>query len=127
MAKRVDNPLEAPFDFGLVNYVKHPSNPDYVVFRFKDENRATYFEAKLKENNIWYEKDQELHEGKVATKMIYLFGIHADDYKKVSRLNYDTEAANRTYLIKNNAFRWILLIVVGLFVGLAIVGAIIGD
>lgn len=126
MAKRVDNPLEAPFDFGLVNYVKHPTNPSYIVFRYKDKNRADFFETKLKENNIWFEKDQQMQEGKVSSKIVYLYGIHVDDYKKVSKLNYDTEAANRSYLIKNNGFRWILLIVVGMFVAAAIVGAIIG-
>ena len=43
MAKPVDNPIDTGIDLGFVNFIKHPSDPSYVVFRFKDEKRADYF------------------------------------------------------------------------------------
>ena len=123
MAKPVDNPIDTGIDLGFVNFIKHPSDPSYVVFRFKDVKRADYFEKVLTEQKIWFEKG----EGDRKGKPMYLFGVHKDDYNKVQKLNFETEAANRSFFIKNNWVRWILLIVVGAFVALAIAGAVFGE
>lgn len=121
MAKPVDNPIDTGIDLGFVNFIKHPSDPSYIVFRFKDAKRADYFEKVLKEQKIWFEKG----EGDRKGKSMFLFGVHKDDYNKVQKLNFETEAENRTFFIKNNWVRWILLIIVGAFVAVAIAGAII--
>ena len=50
MAKQVDNPVDNVVDLGLVNYVQHPSNPNYIVYRFVDPERAASFEKEL---SVW--------------------------------------------------------------------------
>ena len=46
-------------DLGFVNYVQHPENSNYSVFRFYDDNRAASFELALTEQKIWFEKAEE--------------------------------------------------------------------
>ena len=121
MAKPLDNPIDSGIDLGFVNFIKHPSNADYVVFRFKDKNRADYFEKELKTLKIWFEKGEEDRKG----KPLYMFGVHKDDFSRVQKLNFKTEAEHRSFIIKNNFFRWALLIFVGSLILLAIVGYII--
>lgn len=68
----MENPVDHTLDLGLVNYLQHPSNPSYIVYRFPDKERAASFEIELKNNSIWFEKDEENKRGKVYT----LFGVH---------------------------------------------------
>jgi hypothetical protein len=116
----MDPGVENIVDIGLVNYVKHPTNPNFMVFRFVDKKRAEAFEQALKANNIWFEKAEE--QGR--TRYYYLFGIRNRDYKKVQAINFDVEGKNRSFIIKNNFLRWSLVV---FFFGLttfAIVGYI---
>lgn len=114
----MDHKVEHVTDLGLVNYVQHPTNSKYIVFRFADKARADDFELALKENDIWYEKSQE----KGRTRMFYLFGIHRKHYSLVQSLNFAVEAKHRKFIIKNGFLRWFLvLFTVGISV-LAIVG-----
>jgi hypothetical protein len=78
----MDNPVDHPFDLGLVNYTRHPENRDYVVYRFADENRAKAFEQALNENEIPFETDT--HEKKQV--IYYLFGIHKNYYKQTEKI-----------------------------------------
>lgn len=114
----MDNRVEHLTDLGLVNYVQHPSNPNYIVFRFADLNRANEFEKVLKENNIWFERNQE--QGRM--RMFYLFGIHYRDFKQVQAYNYAVEAKHRSFLIKNTLFRWLILLITIGICTLAIIG-----
>lgn len=103
----VDSKVENIVDLGLVNYVRHPSDPKYVVFRFSDEKRANDFEKELKANKIWYEKG----EGDTKNRTYTLFGIHNKHFNRVQRLNFLVEAKNRTFLIRNKVFRYALLLI----------------
>lgn len=105
-------------DLGLVNYIQHPTNPKYIVFRFAHEERANAFEEALSSNNIWFEKDQQ----QVKKRVFYLFGVHRNDYSKVQQINFNVEAMHRSFLIKNNFFRYFLLLFVFGVIGLAIAG-----
>lgn len=114
----MDNRVEHLTDLGLVNYVQHPKDPNYVVFRFADSDRADDFERILKDKGIWYERSQE--SGRM--RMFYLFGIHYRDFKTVQSINFAVEAKHRSFLIRNGVLRWfIVLFTVGLCT-LAIVG-----
>lgn len=114
MAGEVENIV----DLGLVNYVRHPSDPNYVVFRFADKNRADQFEIELTNKNIWFEKGQE--QSKV--KLYYLFGVNKRDFNTVQSINFTVEGKNRTFLMANRYFRWsVLLFSIGM-VSLAIFG-----
>lgn len=114
----MDSGVEHLTDLGLVNYVQHPTNPDYIVFRFADITRAETFERRLIEQGIWFEKGEETP----RTRTFYLYGIYKRDYNKVQQINFETEAAHRNFLIKNNFFRYFILIFMGIVIGLAILG-----
>jgi len=113
----MDSPIDNPFDLGLVNYVKHPTDPNYVVFRFADLRRAKDFEAALKAQNIWFEKGEEER----PARTYYLYGLRNLDFGKAQKINYDVEARNRTFIISNNFFRWALILIV---LGMVILGTI---
>ena len=114
----MDSGVEHLTDLGLVNYVQHPSNKDYVVFRFADIERAKSFKTALDENKIWYESSEDTP----RTKTFYLFGIHRRDYKKVQDINFNVEARHRSFLIKNNFFRYFVLIFVTATIVLGVMG-----
>ena len=105
--------LEHPFDLGMVNYHKHPTDSNYVVYRFKDVNRANYFEKALEAQKIWFERsDPEGDE-----REFYLIAIHKKHFNRVQRLNFETEGKFKKPLIKNGFFRYFfVLFMIGLIV-----------
>ncbi len=114
----MDNPVDHIVDLGLVNYVRHPSDSAYVVFRFADENRAISFEQELTDANIWFEKGSE----QKTTRLFYLFGIHKKDFKKVEKINFKVEALHKKPLIPFKILRYSLLLFSAFVMTLAIVG-----
>jgi hypothetical protein len=114
----MDNRVEHLTDLGLVNYVQHPTNSNYIVFRFADVARADEFEKILKENDIWFERSEEYG----RTRLFYLFGVHYRDFKTVQSFNFAVEAKHRSFLIKNALFRWIVVLFTLSLCTLAIVG-----
>ncbi len=105
-------------DLGFVNYVQHPENSNYSVFRFYDDNRAASFELALTEQKIWFEKAEEERKGKMVT----LFGIHNNDFKKAEKINYKVEAMHKKRLIPGRIFRTVLLLFSFTALTLAIIG-----
>lgn len=114
----MENPLDNIVDLGLVNYVRHPENPKYVVFRFADPHRAVSFEDELKNAGIWFEKGEE--QGR--TKNFILFGIHQHDFKKAEKINYRVEGKHKKPLIPFKMLRYPLMIFSGIVLFLAIMG-----
>ncbi|MCC5922550.1 MAG: hypothetical protein JJT77_02095 [Crocinitomicaceae bacterium] len=111
-------PVEHITDLGLVNYVPHPDNSNYVVFRFPDIERANDFEAALKAQNIWYERDQQ--QGR--TRMFYLFAVKQQHFKAAQKINFSVEAKHRKPMIGVPLFRWLVLLIPIALAVLAIVG-----
>ena len=107
----MENPVDHTLDLGLVNYVQHPSNPSYIVYRFPDKERAASFEIEMKNNSIWFEKDEENKRGKVYT----LFGVHKNDFKVTEQINFKVEAKHKKPFIPFKGFRFIVL-----FIGLGL-------
>lgn len=114
----MDNPVDNIVDLGLVNYVRHPTNPDYIVYRFGDQDRADSFEAALLEAGIEFERASE--DGR--TRTFHLFGIHKNDYKRTVKLNYIVEAKHKKPLIPFLGFRVFLLLFSAAALTLAIMG-----
>jgi hypothetical protein len=102
----MENPVDHTIDLGFVNYVQHPDNKNYVVFRFADNKRAVSFQESLSTQKIWFEKDEDVK----RNKPYYLFAIHNSDFKKVERINYDVEALHKKPIIPFKGLRWSLLI-----------------
>ncbi len=114
----MDNPIEQVIDLGLVNYIKHPDDPNYVVFRFADPKRAESFESELTRLDIWFEKGFEERKQRTYT----LFGIHKRDFKQVEKINYSVEAKHKKPFIPFKAFRWFLILVSAAAMTLAVLG-----
>lgn len=114
----MDNPVDSPLDLGLVNYVQHPENKDYIVFRFGDIERADSFQVELESRSIWFERGEEMK----RTRMIYLVGIHKNDFKRVERINYLVEAKHKKKLIPVAPLRYLILIISFAAMTLAIMG-----
>lgn len=105
-------------DLGFVNFVKHPTNDEYVVFRFADIERANSFEDRLTKAKIWFERAEE----KPRTVTFYMFGVHYRDFKKVQAMNFEVEGKHRSHLIKHRGFRYIFLFIVLAICVLAVIG-----
>ena len=118
MAKQVDNPVDNIVDLGLVNYVQHPTNQNYIVYRFVDPERAATFEKELTAATIWFEKDLESKRQKEYT----LYGVHKNDFKRTDKINFKVEGIHKKPLIPFKGFRYfIVLLGLGL-ITLAIIG-----
>ena len=114
----MDNPVDHIVDLGLVNYVKHPTNSNYVVYRFADTDRADSFRKVLEERGIWFEESTK--EGK--TLVYTLFGIHKNDFKKTERINFEVEAKHKKPFLPFKVFRYFVILISAIAMGLAILG-----
>lgn len=114
----MENPIDHPLDLGLVNYTKHPSNNDYVVFRFADKPRGDAFEAELKALNIWFERDSE----DSKTRTYHLFGIHKRDFNAAQKINFKVESKHKKPLIPLKSLRYSVVIFGMFMILLAIIG-----
>ena len=103
----MENPIDHNIDLGFVNFIKHPENENYIVFRFRDKNRANSFEKELRTSNIWFEKSESSNKGKTY----HLFGIHKYDFKKAQKINFKVEAKHKKRIIPGKIFRALILII----------------
>lgn len=116
--RKYDNPVDHKLDLGFVNYVQHPQNSEYIVYRFADEKRANDFEAELIIQKIWFEKGTE---EKRSVNYI-LFGVHKTDFKVAQKINYSVEGKNKKPFIPVAWLRYFLLLFSGIVLTLAIMG-----
>lgn len=116
----MENPVDHTLDLGFVNYVQHPENKDYVVFRFMDKNRADAYREALKEKDIWFEEASEPK----RTKIQYMFGVHHRDFKVAQQLNFKVEGEHKKPFIPYNGLRWLVIFFSLTAITLAIVGYI---
>ena len=114
----MDNPVDNVVDLGLVNYVQHPSNPKYVVFRFADIERANSYEEALTSSKIWFEKSSDFK----REKEYFLFGIHKNDFKKAEKINYLVEAKHKKPFIPFKILRYTIMIISAGILTIAILG-----
>ena len=101
----MENPIEH-LDLGFVNYTQHPSNPNYVIYRFTDQERANTFRKFLEEGNIDFEEDIE----EKRTQTYTLFAIHQKNYKKTMKMNFEVERIHKKPIIPFKILRWSVVI-----------------
>lgn len=106
------------FDMGLVNYRQHPTNVNYIVYRFKDIQRADTFENKLKEANLWYERSNPDEDEKV----LYMFAVEKKHFNKTQKINFQTEGKHKKFIIPHGLFRNLFVFIVMAIITLASVG-----
>lgn len=114
----MENPIDNVIDLGLVNYVAHPENKNYIVFRFADGERANSFEQLLVAEEIWFEKGEEEKRG----KHYFLFGLKNRDFKKAEKFNYIVEGQHKKPLIPFKGLRWGLIVFSGIVMTIALLG-----
>jgi hypothetical protein len=95
------------FDMGLVNYRQHPTNVNFMVYRFKDIDRANTFEELLKIEGLWYERADPMED----EPPIYLFAVEKKHFQKTQKINFTTEARHKKFLIANNPMRYLFVFV----------------
>ena len=105
-----------------INFQEHPTNRNLKVFFFSKAEHASYFESLLNENSIEYEKQIDSE----GDQRIY-YGIHISNFKVAKRLNYLTIGAFRSKFIPDLFFRYFLIVLSILVLGLAIAGALISE
>lgn len=104
--------------FGLINYRRHPKDPNYIVFGFDNKNDAAIFESELHKNKTWFEKDSE----ETKDGIIYLFAINESNLNEGTRANGIVMRANKKPLIKNQIARYSILIIMTVLIVIAIIG-----
>jgi len=114
----MENPLDSVIDLGLVNYVQHPTNPKYIIYRFPDKKRADSFQEELEKKGIWFERGEE----EKRSRTFHLIGIHQNDFKVTQRMNYLVEAKHKKPLIPFKALRYGLILISTGLLTLAIIG-----
>jgi hypothetical protein len=114
----MDSGLEHPFDLGMVNYHRHPTDQNYIVYRFKDIRRANYFEELLNTHSIWYERANPEED----EREFYLIAVQKKHFNKTQELNFQTEATFKKPLIKNGFMRYLFVLLMMSLIGLATVG-----
>ncbi len=113
----MEDKLDIGLDIGFVNYKKHPSNQNYMVFRFKEEKMADFFRERLTQEKIWFEEGEEdLRTGKT----VIMFGVHKSDYSRVQKINYETHGKLRKPFIADKALRYTLMTLLFCLIALAI-------
>lgn len=103
--------------FSITNYSDHPTRIGFTVFRFREKQRAEYFQALLTEENIWFESSED--------DSLFLFGVRKGDFKKVMNANYLVSAKYRKKIIPNIYLRWGVITLITLVIIFAIIGALV--
>jgi hypothetical protein len=106
------------FDMGLVNYRQHPTNVNFMVYRFKDIERANTFEELLLKEGLWYERSNPVED----ERQLYMFAVEKKHFQKTQKINFTTEAKHKQFLIANNATRYLFVFVMLGILSLATMG-----
>lgn len=102
----------------LTNYYDHKQDNRYKVFEFHLDEHADEFRRLIEEDGIPFEEHHEEEEGKEK----FLFGIHNSYTERSEKCNFLVHGKFRRRMIPNRLFAWIMLIITGAFVILAVVG-----
>ncbi len=91
----------------LTNYLPHPENPEYAVFMFYQEDMAEFFESKLIEGNIKFEKDKD----ELNKRPRILYAIRRTRLDEAIRYNFEAHGRYRKPFMKNKGIAWFVVIV----------------
>lgn len=103
--------------FKLKNYGVHPTQKNYWVFFFSDDEMAGSFEELLLSENILY--DKEISDDLVKRT---LFGIHKKYTRQAMKMNNIAIGKHRHPFIKDPILRFVIIFISVSLVALAIVG-----
>lgn len=104
--------------FGLVNYRRHPSDPNYVVFNFNTEQEAEIFERELNKTKTWFEKDTDQSNGET----LYLYAVSESSMNEATRANGVVRTVTKEPMLKNKPARLFIITFVLFLTVLGIIG-----
>ncbi len=104
----------------LVNYYEHPSDKKYMVYEFKTEAEAIYFEQQLILKEIPYEKGEDEKEG----VLIFFYGVRKKYQQDAFVVNTDTLLKHKNSFIPGKGLKWFVLLLTLSALIFAIVGYI---
>lgn len=104
---------------GLVNYRRHPSDNNYIVFGFDKKEEALIFEEELTKSKTWFEKDTE----ETKFGLMYLFAVAESSMDEALAANGIAHLKNKKRTFgSNNILKYFIFIFVSLLIILAIIG-----
>lgn len=92
----------------MTNFIPHPTNEEYVVFMFHDERMSAFFENKLIENSVKFEKDRDEENDPPRD----LFAVRRTRFDQVLQYNYESHGKFRKPLFRNGFWRWFVILFV---------------
>lgn len=105
----------------LINHQAHPTRPGYLVYYFKFKEHADYFEELLKEQELFYERFDEVRND----EDVFWFGVRDQDHDAVEIINYTVKGKFRKPMIKDKGARYVVIAFGILVILLALIGAIV--
>ena len=101
----------------ITNTRSHPTNPNYELVWFKTKPEADYFEKKILELGVHFER-----ENATPDHQRYYFAIRKNDLVSVNKINYETLGAHRKPLISSKPLAFFIVTISIIVLTLAIVG-----
>ena len=102
----------------LTNFDDHPTEPTWMVFRFKDRNMEREFIEGLDAERISYELSEE-------DGIMRLIGVKQRHREAAIRINYAVLGRHREPFIADKTIRWAILGFALILVLLAFLGALL--
>jgi hypothetical protein len=98
----------------LSNFRDHPTEKNFIVFFYTNQETALYFESLLILNNIIYDKDTD------SNRMYY--AISRKQFKLCQELNNQALNKFRKPFIPQKSLRYFVLVLFFLFILVAVIG-----
>jgi hypothetical protein len=102
----------------LTNFEEHPSEPDWIVFRFGTKGMAVEFVKELEREGLKHERDE-------GDGPPFLVGARSSQRDAAVRLNYLVLGRHRRPFIADGWLRYGLFALVALLIALALAGALL--
>jgi hypothetical protein len=104
--------------FNITNYADHPSNPLYLVYKFKTIEESKTFQELLAESSLFYEAD----EAENVYGALYVVAVKNKDESLATKLNYLAIGKYRKPIVNNIVVRTIIYAITVVILGFALVG-----
>ena len=105
--------------FNITNFGEHPTNPHFIVFRYKTSNEFDLFKQLLGADEIDFEAEQHIDDNNKET---YLVAVKSGNQKVAIKHNYLTMGKFRKRTFKDKKWIWATLVITLALLGTAVVG-----
>lgn len=107
--------------FPSYHYYEHPTDPNYLIFTLRRKDMADYFEEKISDTGIKFEKDTDINR---QNKELFHFAVLQSSRQKSLDLYLETWSKFRKPFFSNPTIKIILLALTFSLITLAVIGFI---